>query len=49
MRYESVWAATLPGTLFSSAMFADRAPPGHTLFTTFVGGSRNRDLALRPL
>ncbi|CAA7404635.1 unnamed protein product [Spirodela intermedia] len=33
------------GTLFSSAMFPDRAPADQILYTTFVGGSRNRDLA----
>ncbi|KAG9447151.1 hypothetical protein H6P81_013279 [Aristolochia fimbriata] len=33
------------GTLFSSMMFPDRAPKGSYLYTTFVGGSRNKDLA----
>ncbi|KAF6166878.1 hypothetical protein GIB67_020312 [Kingdonia uniflora] len=33
------------GTLFSSMMFPDRAPSDMHMFTTFVGGSRNRDLA----
>ncbi|XP_058102266.1 protoporphyrinogen oxidase, mitochondrial isoform X2 [Magnolia sinica] len=33
------------GTLFSSMMFPDRAPNDQYLYTTFVGGSRNRDLA----
>ncbi|KAF8378120.1 hypothetical protein HHK36_029457 [Tetracentron sinense] len=33
------------GTLFSSMMFPDRAPSDLYLYTTFVGGSRNRDLA----
>ncbi|KAJ0973062.1 hypothetical protein J5N97_021021 [Dioscorea zingiberensis] len=33
------------GTLFSSMMFPDRATDNHFLYTTFVGGSRNRDLA----
>ncbi|XP_068646223.1 protoporphyrinogen oxidase, mitochondrial isoform X2 [Aristolochia californica] len=37
------------GTLFSSMMFPDRAPKGHYLFTTFIGGSRNKDLARAPL
>lgn len=36
------------GTLFSSSMFPDRAPPDTMLFTSFIGGSRNRDLATRP-
>ncbi|KAI5063012.1 hypothetical protein GOP47_0021559 [Adiantum capillus-veneris] len=35
------------GTLFSSSMFPDRAPPDTMLFTSFFGGSRNRDLASR--
>ena len=29
------------GTLFSSTMFEGRAPPGHVLLTTFIGGQRN--------
>ncbi|XP_010250782.1 PREDICTED: protoporphyrinogen oxidase, mitochondrial isoform X2 [Nelumbo nucifera] len=33
------------GTLFSSMMFPDRAPGDLYLYTTFIGGSRNRDLA----
>ncbi|CAL0323030.1 unnamed protein product [Lupinus luteus] len=33
------------GTLFSSMMFPDRAPSGLHLYTTFVGGTRNRELA----
>ncbi|CAL9198964.1 unnamed protein product [Musa hybrid cultivar] len=33
------------GTLFSSMMFPDRSPHDQYLYTTFVGGSRNRDLA----
>ncbi|XP_049395270.1 protoporphyrinogen oxidase, mitochondrial [Solanum stenotomum] len=33
------------GTLFSSMMFPDRAPNNVYLYTTFVGGSRNRELA----
>lgn len=37
------------GTMFSSSMFPDRAPPGQVVFTTFVGGSRNRALASAPL
>ena len=37
------------GTLFSSSMFPDRAPPGQVVFTTFVGGSRSRALASAPL
>jgi oxygen-dependent protoporphyrinogen oxidase len=34
------------GTLFSSSMFAGRAPAGTVLLTTFVGGRRNPQLAL---
>ncbi|CAM8945426.1 unnamed protein product [Rhodiola kirilowii] len=33
------------GTLFSSMMFPDRAPGDVHLYTTFVGGSRNPELA----
>ncbi|KAJ4729428.1 Protoporphyrinogen oxidase [Melia azedarach] len=33
------------GTLFSSMMFPDRAPNNLYLYTTFVGGSRNKELA----
>ncbi|KAL1352715.1 hypothetical protein AAHE18_06G188200 [Arachis hypogaea] len=33
------------GTLFSSMMFPDRAPSDLHLYTTFVGGTRNTDLA----
>ncbi|KAE9599517.1 putative protoporphyrinogen oxidase [Lupinus albus] len=33
------------GTLFSSMMFPDRAPSDLHLYTTFVGGTRNRELA----
>ncbi|CAH9105636.1 unnamed protein product [Cuscuta epithymum] len=33
------------GTIFSSMMFPDRAPSDVHLYTTFVGGSRNRELA----
>lgn len=36
------------GTLFSSMMFPDRAPNDQYLYTTFVGGSQNRDLAGAP-
>jgi oxygen-dependent protoporphyrinogen oxidase len=34
------------GSLFSSTMFAHRAPEGTVLLTTFVGGRRNPELAL---
>ncbi|XP_020960574.1 protoporphyrinogen oxidase, chloroplastic/mitochondrial isoform X4 [Arachis ipaensis] len=33
------------GTLFSSMMFPDRAPSDLHLYTTFIGGTRNTDLA----
>ena len=36
------------GTLFSSSLFPQRAPPGHVLLTSFVGGSRNRAAATLP-
>ncbi len=32
------------GTLFSSTLFPKRAPEGHVLLTTFVGGERQPDL-----
>lgn len=34
------------GTLFSSTLFPGRAPAGHVALTTFVGGSRQPELAL---
>lgn len=33
------------GTLFSSMMFPDRAPSDLYLYTTFIGGTQNRELA----
>lgn len=36
------------GTLFTSSIFPDRAPAGHVLLTTFVGGMRHPELAARP-
>ena len=33
------------GTLFSSALFPHRAPAGHVALTTFVGGTRQPELA----
>lgn len=36
------------GTLFTSSIFPGRAPEGHVLLTTFVGGMRHPDLAGRP-
>ncbi|KAF9601682.1 hypothetical protein IFM89_021812 [Coptis chinensis] len=33
------------GTIFSSMMFPDRVPSDVHLYTTFVGGSRNKELA----
>ncbi len=35
------------GTLFSSSLFPNRAPAGHVLLTSYAGGVRNPDLALR--
>jgi oxygen-dependent protoporphyrinogen oxidase len=34
------------GILFSSTLFAGRAPPGHAALTAFVGGARQPQLAL---
>jgi oxygen-dependent protoporphyrinogen oxidase len=36
---------TILGALFNSATFADRAPDGHVLVTSFVGGVRRPELA----
>jgi protoporphyrinogen/coproporphyrinogen III oxidase len=33
------------GTIFSSSLFAGRAPAGHVLLTTFVGGARQPAVA----
>ncbi|MEO8508378.1 MAG: protoporphyrinogen oxidase [Betaproteobacteria bacterium] len=35
------------GTLFSSSMFAARAPAGMVMLTTFIGGRRNPDVLAR--
>jgi oxygen-dependent protoporphyrinogen oxidase len=34
------------GTLFSSTLFPNRAPTGHVLLTSYLGGARNPELAL---
>jgi oxygen-dependent protoporphyrinogen oxidase len=36
------------GTIFSSSIFAGRAPSGHVTITTYIGGCRNPELALKP-
>ena len=36
------------GTIFSSALFPNRAPAGHLTLTSYVGGTRYPDLALLP-
>lgn len=36
------------GTLFSSSLFPNRAPAGQVLLTTYVGGVRAPELALKP-
>ncbi|MBI2949975.1 MAG: protoporphyrinogen oxidase [Verrucomicrobia bacterium] len=35
------------GTLFSSSLFPNRAPAGHVTLTSFLGGTRHPELALR--
>jgi oxygen-dependent protoporphyrinogen oxidase len=36
------------GTIFSSALFPNRAPAGHVLLSTYVGGERHPELAALP-
>ena len=36
------------GTIFSSALFPNRAPAGHLTLTSYLGGARYAELALRP-
>jgi oxygen-dependent protoporphyrinogen oxidase len=44
-----VQRARILGAVFSSSLFPNRAPDGHVLVTTFVGGARQPEEALRPL
>lgn len=41
----SVERRSILGSLFSSTLFPNRAPPGHVALTTFVGGVRQPELA----
>lgn len=36
------------GTIFSSALFPDRAPKGHITLTSYIGGTRYPELSLLP-
>lgn len=36
------------GTVFSSALFPNRAPPGHVTLTSYLGGTNHPELALQP-
>ncbi len=36
------------GAIFSSSLFPNRAPAGHVTLTSYMGGERQPDLALRP-
>jgi oxygen-dependent protoporphyrinogen oxidase len=44
----SVENRSVLGLLFSSTLFAQRAPDGHALLTAYVGGARRPELALLP-
>jgi oxygen-dependent protoporphyrinogen oxidase len=46
MLVPEVEQGSILGTLFSSTLFPERAPEGHVALTSFVGGTRQPDLAL---
>ncbi len=48
MLVPSIERRSILGTLFSSTLFPGRAPEGYVALTSFVGGTRQGPLALRP-
>lgn len=44
----SVEKLNILGAIFASSLFSDRAPEGHVLIGTFLGGQRSPELPFRP-